>query len=192
LSSARARGALVAAVCAALVGAPGCWEQVSRDWFPQMKRQLADQAFEEITNPAGQIQGFTPPEGTVAVDWASWPDVTQLSIPEQEAIPNPVPPTLDSLKNGEVLFHRYCGACHGPGGGGDGPVAGAPFGKGPLGLVLPIGGPMSVARNLSDGHIFTTISMGRGRMPSYKRIPPESRWDVINYLRDLNGQGGRQ
>ena len=29
------------------------------------------------------------------------------------------------------------------------------------------------------------------RMPSYKRISPEGRWDLVNYIRDLNGQGGR-
>jgi len=27
-------------------------------------------------------------------------------------------------------------------------------------------------------------------MPSYRRIPPDARWDVVNYIRDLNGQGG--
>jgi hypothetical protein len=29
-------------------------------------------------------------------------------------------------------------------------------------------------------------------MPSYRRILPEHRWDIVNYIRDLNGQGGRQ
>jgi hypothetical protein len=58
--------------------------------------------------------------------------------------------------------------------------------------VLPIGGAMSVAKNLTDGHIYTTISIGRGRMPAYRRITPEDRWHVVNYLRELNGQGGRQ
>ena len=53
----------------------------------------------------------------------------------------------------------------------------------------PLG--FSLAPGLSDGHIYTTISLGRGRMPNYRRIPPEARWDIVNYLRDLNGQGGR-
>ena len=50
---------------------------------------------------------------------------------------------------------------------------------------------MSVAKAFSDGHIYTTISLGRGRMPSYQRILPEDRWNVVNYVRQLNGQGGR-
>lgn len=104
---------------------------------------------------------------------------------------NPQKATLESLKNGEKIFQSTCAACHGPTGGGDGPIA-AP--NGPIAGVLPIGpGPMgfSLATGLTDGHIYTTISIGRGRMPNYKRISPESRWDIVNYIRDLNGQGGR-
>ena len=86
-----------------------------------------------------------------------------------------------------------CKTCHGATGGGDGPIA-AP--NGPIAGVLPIGpGPMgfSLATGLTDGHIYTTISIGRGRMPSYRRIAPSDRWDVVNYIRDLNGQlGGGQ
>jgi hypothetical protein len=55
-----------------------------------------------------------------------------------------------------------------------------------------VGGPFSVAKVFSDGHIYTTMTLGRGRMPSYRRILPEHRWDIVNYIRDLNGQGGRQ
>jgi mono/diheme cytochrome c family protein len=171
----------------------GCWEQIDGGkWFPQMKRQITIQAFEEVT-VNDQRQGFLPPEGTVPVDWYGVPDLFSLSLPEQEALANPTPATLASLKQGEVLFMRYCQTCHGPQGLGDGPLAGPPFGKnnGPMGMVLPVGGPSSMARALSDGHIYTTISLGRGRMPNYKRITPMQRWDLINYIRDLNGQGGR-
>lgn len=170
----------------------GCWEQIDGGkWFPQMKRQITVQAYEEV-KWNDQLEGFTPPEGTVPVGWGDVPDLASMSIAEQDAVPNPVPASLESLKNGEVLFQRYCAVCHGPEGLGNGPLAGPPFGKdGPLGMVLPVGGPSSMARIFSDGHIYTTISIGRGRMPNYKRIPPMERWDLVNYLRDLNGQGGR-
>jgi hypothetical protein len=56
--------------------------------------------------------------------------------------------------------------------------------------VLPIAGPASIAKIRSDGHIFATIRYGRRRMPSYQRIPEEGRWDIINYVRYLNGQKG--
>ena len=171
----------------------GCWEQVSRDWFPQMKKQLAVQAFEEdvVYEEFGGIpQGLTPPEGTLPVTWAGVPDLASMTLAEQDAVPNPVPATFASLARGKELYDRTCTTCHGPEGKGNGPVAGPPFGTGPFGLVLPIGGPTSLARALSDGHIYTTISIGRGRMPNYSRLSPEDRWNVVNYVREMNG--GRQ
>ena len=165
----------------------GCWEQMDEGkWFPQMKRQLALQAFEEVLH-RGQLQGFAPPEGTVPVSWAGVVDLKVLDMTGQDAVQNPVPATLASLQRGQELYGRTCTTCHGPEGKGDGPVAGPPFGTGPFGLVLPIGGPSSLARVLSDGHIYTTISIGRGRMPNYSRLSPEDRWHVVNYVRELNG-----
>ena len=170
----------------------GCWEQVDDGlWFPQMKRQVTVQAFEENVYGTNAFN-LSPPEGTVPVGWGAVPDLASLAPADQDKLENPVPSTLQSLKRGEVLFHRYCATCHGPEGLGDGPLAGPPFGSdGPFGMVLPVGGPTSMAKLFSDGHIYTTISIGRGRMPSYKRIPPSERWDLVNFLRDLNGQGGR-
>jgi len=124
-----------------LVGSMGCWEQWSDTWFPQMKRQKAIQAFEEVTFN-NQIAPFMPPEGVVDID-------------PGEA---PFPMTSSQM--------------------------------GPLGGVLPIAGPASIAKVRSDGHIWATIRYGRRRMPSYQRIPEESRWDVVNYVRYMNDQKG--
>lgn len=160
------------------------------EWFPQMKEQLAVQPFEEVRYPVqGQerVEGLLPPDGAVAIAPGT-PDPATLELAEQEALRNPVPATLASLKRGEEIYRRTCATCHGPEGEGNGPVAGPPFGEGPLGLVLPIGGPSSLAKALTDGHIYTTISLGRGRMPSYQRLTREDRWNVVNYLRELNGQ----
>ncbi len=184
------RRLLVAGSLLALLATLGCWEQVSKEWWPQMKWQTAVQAFE--LNPyQDRTTLFSPPEGTVPVDWGDVVVPRELSMAEQEALVNPRRATLQSLKNGEKLFATTCATCHGPTGGGDGPIA-AP--RGPIAGVLPIGpGPMgfSLATALSDGHIYSTISLGRGRMPNYRHISPEGRWDLVNYIRDLNGQGGR-
>jgi hypothetical protein len=172
----------------------GCWEQIDDGkWFPQMKRQPAIQAF-ELVEYNDQRQGFSPPEGTVPIGWEAVPDLESLSVAEREGLKNPVPTNHESLARGAELFVRYCATCHGKSGGGDGRVAGPPFGTGPMGFVWPIGGPSSMAKGLTDGHIYTTISMGsvNGRMPNYHRIEPEDRWNLVNYIRDLNGQGGRR
>jgi mono/diheme cytochrome c family protein len=163
------------------------------EWFPQMKEQLAVQPFEELrydVRDEERKEGLLPPDGAVAIAEET-PDPATLELAEQEALQNPVPATLASLKRGEEIYRRTCRTCHGPGGEGNGTVAGPPFGEGPFGLVLPIGGPSSLAKALTDGHIYTTISLGRGRMPSYQRIDPRDRWNVINFLRDLNGQSQR-
>jgi mono/diheme cytochrome c family protein len=179
----------LALVALAMLLGTGCWEQWSNAWWPQMKWQKAVQAYEDTGIP-GQPQGFTPPEGTVPIGYPVSP--AELSVPEQEAQKNPQPATLASLEKGKAEFAVFCAPCHGIEGHGNGPVAGPPFGKGPFVGVLPIAGPASLARVLTDGHIYTTISLGRGRMPSYRRIPPEDRWDIINYVRYLNGQTGPQ
>lgn len=174
-----------------VVAQTGCWEQVSPEWFPQMKWQIAVQAF-EYNDYQDRVALFTPPEGTVPVGWADVADVGSMSVAEQESLVNPNKMTLASLNRGKEYFDVNCATCHGPTGGGDGPIASP---NGPIQGVLPIGpgSPLgfSLAPGLTDGHIYTTISLGRGRMPSYRRIPPEARWDVVNYIRDLNGQGGR-
>ena len=184
------RKPLAAALLMALVGLPGCWEQVSVEWFPQMKWQNAVQAF-EVNQWDGMSANFSPPEGTVPVGWGDTVDPGWLEYAEQEGLTNPNAATFDSLARGKEYFDVNCATCHGPTGGGNGPIA-AP--NGPIQGVLPIGpgSPLgfSLAPGLTDGHIYTTISLGRGRMPSYRRIPPEARWDVVNYIRDLNGQGG--
>jgi mono/diheme cytochrome c family protein len=184
----------MAALLLTVATLPGCWEQVSVEWFPQMKRQLAVQAFETLESVPSmtRVEALTPPEGTVAVGWADVAEPADLPVDVQEALVNPRKPTLESLANGKKIFDVTCKTCHGATGGGDGMVA-AP--NGPIAGVLPIGpGPLgfSLATGLTDGHIYTTISLGRGRMPSYRRIAPSDRWDVVNYIRELNGQLAQQ
>ena len=44
----------------------------------------------------------------------------------------------------------------------------------------------------TDGYIFGMIRNGRGLMPPYNRIEEMDRWDVVNYVRALQGVNGRQ
>ena len=164
----------------------GCWEQWSVTWWPQMKWQKTVQAFEE-TGYAVAPGGFVPPEGTTPIDGPR--KTSDMTVPEAEAVPNPKAATLASLDNGKKQFETFCSPCHGMTGLGDGPVAGPPFGKGPFLGVLPIAGPVGgqIVKNFTDGHIYMVISQGIRRMPSYRRIPPDHRWDIVNYVRYMNG-----
>jgi len=170
-----------------LTGSLGCWEQWSNAWFPQMKWQPAIQAFERV-EWQGQLQGFTPPEGTVPITGGE-ADNSQMTDEEAATLVNPRPMSLGSLESGRARFRIYCAACHGESGLGDGPGSMVGDIMGPIAGVLPIAGAASVARIRSDGHIYNTIRYGRRRMPSYRRIPPGDRWDIVNYLRYMNQPG---
>jgi mono/diheme cytochrome c family protein len=174
-----------------LTSSVGCWEQWSNDWFPQMKWQPAVQAFER-TMHLGKVDPFLPPDGTVPVGAPGPAPMDPLNEAAQSAIPNPRPPTLASLENGRVKFETFCAPCHGASGAGDGPVSMTspnPL-KGPFPGVLAVTGPASLARIRTDGHVYSTIRYGRRRMPAYRRIPDADRWDIVNYIRYLDGQRG--
>ena len=163
----------------------GCWEQWSDTWFPQMKRQKAVQAFEEVLY-TGSVDALSPPEGTIPAGSTIPPEMDPNDNAAQDALANPHPMSLASLENGRTLFNRYCAACHGAGGLGDGPVSLMSKQRGPFAGVMAIAGPASVAKARSDGHIYSTIRYGRRRMPSYHRIPSDDRWDIVNFVRYLN------
>lgn len=98
----------------------------------------------------------------------------------------PVPATEESLAQGEKFFNRYCFVCHGMQGQGDGPVIKRGFY--PLNLTTP----GVIAR--TDGYIYAYIRYGgKVMMPSYREsISSEDAWDVVNYVRKLQGNPVRE
>jgi mono/diheme cytochrome c family protein len=116
------------------------------------------------------------------------PRFTQLDVllqaPVVVGLVNPVEPTEESLARGEQLFLRYCAVCHGPDGAGttcyfDDPAIGWP-------CAYPLVAPNVIA--YPDGYIYGMIRVGRGIMPPYgHQIGHYDRWNVINYIRQLQG-----
>jgi mono/diheme cytochrome c family protein len=113
------------------------------------------------------------------------PPFTQLDLINQADVvvnlQNPVPATEASVDRGQELFLRFCTPCHGP------------AGDGVSGYIIPAGYPpyplvSDRVRGFTDGYIYGMIRMGRGNMPSYgHRISHFDRWNVVNYLRVLQG-----
>jgi hypothetical protein len=97
-------------------------------------------------------------------------------------IANPIPPDARSLLNGRKYFTINCAVCHGFEGKGDGPVVAKGFPG------IPLVGPGSPTPGRTDGYIWGMIRTGRGLMPSYNRIEELDRWDVVNYVRGLQGK----
>ena len=162
-------------VAAVAVALSGCDDQVKHvPWFKTMFRTPQVETYE------GPLP--TPPEGTVAAGTTRHYDLlaadTLLSSPLGA-------PTPEDLQRGEVGYRRFCIACHGEEGAGDGPVVGENR--------LPPLPTMNLlsdrAKNdLSDGYIWGMIANGRGVMPPYRRVPHEDRWYVVAYVRELQAR----
>ena len=97
------------------------------------------------------------------------------------------------LARGAVVFNNNCMVCHGPQGGGMGPVTqqvtvgGKTFGRFPA--APAINGSLTAAR--SDGYIYAVLTAGRGLMPPYgERVTHGDRWAVVEYVRSLQSAAG--
>ena len=130
---------------------------------------------------------FLPPEGSVPATGRE--DSLDLTTPTGlkivDAKRNPVAPTDTSVARGRAIYDEYCVVCHGTLGMGDGTVAGK------LGYVPNLTQDMTKQR--SDGYLYAIIRHGRGIMPRYgdKIRDPRDRWNVVNYVRHLQGMAAR-
>lgn len=88
--------------------------------------------------------------------------------------------TVDAklLARGKERFDINCAICHGPAGYGDGVTT-------KLGLVGVANLHQDTFVKMEDGHIFYTISHGKGNMGSYSHLKIEDRWAIIAYVRAL-------
>lgn len=99
-----------------------------------------------------------------------------------ETLHNPLEPTKSVLAHGKVLYDDNCSVCHGDTGQGDGTVR----------FLLKVPPPaltagMATAR--TDGYIYATIRNGSYIMPAYAdAMSPEERWEVVLYIRSLQGK----
>jgi len=94
---------------------------------------------------------------------------------------NPILKTEAVMKEGEVLYLRYCSPCHGAEGNGQGKVADKYKG-------VPAYNAGLVAK-VSGGHIFHVITHGKGRMwPHGPLVNPDDRWKIVHYVQKLQKQ----
>ena len=156
---------------AVTVALTGCDDQVKRvPWFETMFRTQSVRTYEAPHQ--------LPPEGTVYI---GAPRHLDLLAADTVAV-NPMTATPEILEQGEVLYLQYCVMCHGSEGAGDGPVVG----ENRLPPLPTLNLLSDRAKNdLSDGYIWGMIANGRGVMPAYRRIPQESRWQIVEYVRFL-------
>ena len=152
-------------------------------WFTDFKEQPKHDPWESPSDTIpmrGNPQFSVSVYGTLAPGYA----VSRLAFPgtidSMATIQNPVPADARSLHNGRMYYSINCAVCHGDLGKGDGPVTKKGM------YVPPLVGASAEGR--TDGYVWGMLRNGRGGMPSYNRIEEMDRWDVVNYVRGLQGK----
>lgn len=96
-----------------------------------------------------------------------------------DVIQNPLKAIPGNLSDGKTLFTKYCVACHGNKGKGDG-LAAASLNPKPADFLLP-----SVIKE-TDGSLFWKLSNGKTPMPAWGKIlQPKQCWQLVLYIRTL-------
>ncbi|HTR79355.1 MAG TPA: cytochrome c [Gemmatimonadaceae bacterium] len=134
--------------------------------------------------PRGNPQASVPIYGATAPEiiYARTGMAGLTALNAMALIHNPVLADSASVSRGRVLFQINCAPCHGALGLGNGPAV-------KYGVAAPsIGAHSKAADSLPDGYIFGMIRNGRGLMPTYNRIEEPDRWDIVNYLRSIQGK----
>lgn len=112
--------------------------------------------------------GATTVWAQAATEWKAPADAKNLKNPEK---------TADA---GKKSIETNCVSCHGAQGKGDGPAAAALNPK-------PANWQSDKLKKESDGELFWKITNGRGPMPPWKHLPEKERWQIVNYIRTLQG-----
>ena len=122
----------------------------------------------------------TRPRGVTPYPFDELPNTIEAAMQVGEALDNPLPRTIDNMRHGQDLFVRFCMACHGPTGEGDGSVIG------PDRFPAPPSLHTAEAVAYTDGALFHIMTKGIGKMPAYEqKLSPHERWLVAHYLRAL-------
>lgn len=139
-------------------------------WDMDMYRQQSFQANEMARAPA---------TGSVPVGHIPWSMTTEEAATN---LKNPTPLSKVSIIRGKRIFETNCRTCHGSSGVGDGPV-------GKLGVLAVPNILDQTYHAKPDGQVYGVLMNGGANMPRYGyKFSDAERWDVINYVRFLQGR----
>lgn len=156
-------------------------------WFTDFKEQPKIDPWDtpnDSTPPRANPQGSVPLYGTAAPEFMY--ARTFQGLAQMSSIANPVAVTQESVDRGRKSYQINCAVCHGPAAGGF--MTSRVFKFAMTIAAPPLAAGSNAANTLTDGYIFGVIRNGRGLMPSYNRIEEQTRWDIVNYLRTLQGK----
>ena len=162
------------------------------EWLTDMKQQPSVGTWQVFSTDTvagdtipfrGNPQGSVPTNGTAVASWQVSYAAMPPTVDSMSGLQNPVAADERSLVNGRKLYQVNCTVCHGDLGDGKGAMPQLNPG---YAFIPAINAAATQAR--TDGYLFGMLRNGRGLMPSQNRIPEAMRWDVINYVRGLQGR----
>jgi len=156
------------------------------EWFTDFKEQPKIDPWESTSDtvpPRAAPQISVTTVGTAVPAFAVSYQPLPATIDSMSGLVNPRPVSDSSITSGRRYYQINCAVCHGDNGGGAGPAT--KYGMPAISLLTDI------TKNRTDGYIYGMIRNGRGLMPTYNRIEEMDRWDVVNYVRGLQGRLGR-
>ena len=119
-----------------------------------------------------------PVKGTVAIGQRPF----KMSADDaDQGLQNPQPATLHSVWHGQRLYNANCLTCHGKKGDAKSPIGASG--------ALPVPNLLEdFYKKRGDGRFYAVIHNGGAAMPRYGyKFSPQEYWDIINYVRFLQG-----
>lgn len=183
--------ALVA--CALVVSCSKDPNSPGYEYMPDMYRSNAVEAYVDYQNP-DVLSARIPPAGTIPYSsdkmmaMANMPYALQDNPADYEKsamVTNPIPYSEEAVKEGKVLYEKFCMHCHGEKGDGQGQIVV----NGKLsGVPSYTAGALTT---LPEGKMFHSITYGKGLMGPHKSLVNKvERWKIIHYIHNLQGKTG--
>jgi mono/diheme cytochrome c family protein len=176
-----------------LLPAASCLLLASCDWFTDFKQQPSVNSWQHYSSDSAANKGFRGnPVGSVPTTGATVPGYaisyanTLATLDSFSVIKNPVAADDRSIATGWKYYSINCAVCHGDTGDGNGQIK-------QLNPMYSFAPPLTtdMTKNRTDGYLWGMIRNGRATMPPYNRIEDMERWDVVNYVRGLQGKLGK-
>lgn len=153
------------------------------DYFPDM---FYSQAYETYSENPVYDDGSTmrkPANGSIPRGFIPFQFTNDEGERERagKELDNPFSDNQYVLDRGKEVYTNFCVMCHGKEGKGQGYLH-----TSGLYIAVPRSLVNDVGRNLKDGEIYHTISLGYGSMGAHKSlVRPEDRWKTITYIRQV-------
>jgi len=185
--------ACIAVAFAAIVSS--CGDGKTKSTGTEFSRNMYDpigyNPDQENNNFGNKMTAQIPPNGTVPIGFEKYPYENTMEDYEAAGANyhNPLERNEANLKQGEVLYLRFCQPCHGESGKGDGSIVKLEKFPAPPSFS---GSPSSrggMMKDLTDGKIYHTIYYGLNLMGSHaSQISPEDRWKIVMHVHELQNR----